>query len=546
MNRRVTWPRRAAALLLGAALLGAGCDAPDGGDDASSGGSAPGAAHGAPVLAFVRPLAREIVLTDAAGRTWRGARLRAAADDVRWSPDGSALAWIDDENDSPGGRRLHRLDVATGRERTTPCPCRGVGFLGDEAATVTTDGDALLLFAADGRVRRAALSTALGDYATVAAGGRDAVTIADLLPEEEAGRGQYQLVAADRSGTVRPFLPARAPTSFQEGLASPDGRRIAWRSSDSGGACWHDGNALLATYGQKGRQTPERPADAATTRALLKDRASVTGLAWAGEGLTVTFGPDMGCQAVPPERFVSYYLRDGRWSFLGSGMRAVGYGAEGRAARLLVPERPDRREQKDDRLYLPVLGDLEFTGRRGERRVLGSRVSAFVFTPAESAKASVPDPVAQPGRTGVARTTDRGEPVPAHLRALAQRIRDAAEADDAARLRALCDHCDDETRAALRTADGRRQVERLLSSHPGRTENGIVFPGLAAHRCVDEPEQDITCTAEQLQDIAVLDIPAADSSEPYGGQVYEPELEQRLQLRSGSGGKALWVGRYGP
>lgn len=86
----------------------------------------------------------------------------------------------------------------------------------------------------------------------------------------------------------------------------------------------------------------------------------------------------------------------------------------------------------------------------------------------------------------------------------------------------------------------------LLSSHPGRTENGIVFPGLAAHRCVDEPERDITCTAEQLSDIALLDIPVAESTDTYSGQIYEPEFEDRLHLRSGSGGKALLAGRYAP
>ncbi|WP_435281837.1 hypothetical protein [Streptomyces koelreuteriae] len=543
MKRLGAGVRRAAALVAAAALLGAGCDVPGGGDDASDGGNRPNAGHGAPVLAFVRPVAREIVLADAAGRTWRGAKLSAGADDVRWSPDGSALAWIDDENDSPDGRRLHRLDIASGRERTTPCACRGVAFLGDAAATVNTSGDALLLYSADGRVRRAQLSTPVSAYARVAAGGRDAVTIADLLPEEKAGRGQFQMLAVDRSGTVRPFRPAGAPTAFSEGVQSPDGRRIGWSSHDSGGACWNVGSVRVAAYGQKGREEPERPADVAMTRALLEDRLHVTGLAWAGEGLTATFGPMEGCQAVPPERFVSYYLRDGAWRYIGSGMLAVGYGAKGRAARLLAPERP--RPENPDELYHPPLGDLEFTDGDGERRVIGTRVSSFVFTSAESAGAAVPKAVPQPARTGVARTTDRGEPVPAHLRALAQRIRDAAEDDDVAALRALCDHCDDETRAALRTAEGRRDLVRLLSSHPGLKEHSIVFPGLAAHRCVDHPGQDITCTAAQIHDIALLDIPEADQ-DTYEGTVYEADFEQRLHLRTGSGGKALWVGRWAP
>ncbi|MFJ4972605.1 TolB family protein [Streptomyces sp. NPDC088755] len=543
MNRPRRWVGRFASLLAGATLLVAACTAPR--DGATAEGDKASAARGAPVLAFVRPLAREIVLADADGRTWRGVRLRAAPDHVRWSPDGSALAWIDDESDSHGGRILHRLDVTTGRERTTPCACGGVGFLGDEVATLSSDGDALLFLAADGQTRRAALSEPLGDYARVAAGGRDQVTIADLLPEREVGRGQYRLVGADRSGTVRPFLPARAPTSFADGIGSPDGRRIAWASADSGGACWNVGNVLLATYGDKGRQTPERPVDAVMGHALLEERVLVTGLAWAGEGLTVTFGPMTGCQAAPPERFVSYYQHDGAWRFIGTGMSAVGYGAGGRGARLLVPERPERREEDDS--YLPLLGDLEFSDGRGERHVLGSGVSAFVFTPAESAKAAPPARVAQPKDDRVARTTDRGEPVPTHLRALAEGIKDAAEDGDVARLRSLCDHCDGETKDAVRTAEGRRELVRLLSSHPGRTENGIVFPGLAAHRCVDEPEQDITCTAEQLRDIALLDIPVVGGiDDAYEGQVYEAESDHRLQLRSGSGGKALWVGRYLP
>ncbi|MFD8231828.1 TolB family protein [Streptomyces sp. NPDC059696] len=545
MNRLRTAVRWAAALVVGATLVGAGCDAPGGGDDAGNGDAR---GHGAPVLAFVRPAAGEIVLADATGRTWRGARLKAEPDDVRWSPDGSTLAWIDEEGDASDGRRIHRLDVATSRLRSTPCPCHGVGFLGDEAATLTADGDALLFFAADGKVRRAPLSVPLTDYATIAAGGRDAVTIANSLPEEKAGRGQFEMVAADRSGKVRPFLPAGAPTSFAQGEQSPDGRRIAWASADSGGACWNVGSVRLAAYGVKGRQEPDRPTDAAMTDALLEDRVLVSGLAWAGRGLTVTFGPQSGCQAVPPARFVSYYLRDGRWRFIGSGMLAVGYGRQGRAARLLVPERP--APQKPDEYAFPLLGDLVFTDGRGARHDLGSGVSAFVFTPVEAAGAGAPPTAAQPGRARVAKTGDRGEPVPAHLRALAQRIRDAAEDDDVARLRALCDPCDDETRAALRTSEGRRELVRLLGSHPGRTDNGIVFPGLAAHRCVDEPARDITCTAAQLADIALLDIPVDDSgtfdSDTYNGSVYEPEWEQRLHLKTGAGGKALWVGRIAP
>ena len=539
MNCRVTWVRRAAAFVAAVALLGAGCDAPGDSD-----GKRRSATHGKAVLAFVRPLGKEIVLADAAGRVWRAARLRVAVDDLRWSPDGSTLAWIDDENDSPDGRRLHRVDVATGDERTAPCACRGVGFLGDDVATTTTDGAALLLLPEDGRVQRVPLSTPLGDYAKVAAGGRNVVTIAGLLPEEEAGRGQFQLLSVDRSGQVRPFLPAREPTPFVEGVESPAGRRIGWYASASGGACWHVGDVSLATYGEKGRETPKRPADAAMARAFLKDRVTVTGLAWAGDDLIVTFGPDVGCQAVPPERFVSYHLRGGTWSYLGSGMRAVAYGAQGRSARILVPERPPKAVETD--FYLPLLGDLEFSDRHGRRHVLGSQVSAFVFTPAESAKGTPPPAAPQPEQTKVADSTDRGEPVPAHLRALAQRIRDAAEKDDVARLRALCDHCDDETRADLRTRAGRRHLVRLLSSHPGLTENGVVYPGLAAHRCVDAPEQDITCTAAQLHDIALLGVPVADSTGTYDGEVYEPEFEHRLQLRTGSGGKALWVGRYEP
>ncbi|GFN01952.1 hypothetical protein Smic_05080 [Streptomyces microflavus] len=357
-----------AALVAGMALLGAACEGRPSQDDASKNGRS-AAGHSDPVLAFVRPLAKEIVLADADGRTWRGARLKANADDVRWSPDGSALAWIDDESDSRDGRRLHRLDVVTGREETTPCACRGVGFLGEEVATLSTGGDALLLLRADGQVRRAPLSAPVGAYAEVAAGGRDAVTVADALPEEEAGRGQSQLVSVDKSGKVLPFLPARAPTSFVDGVQSPDGRRIAWSSADSGGACWNYGAAHWATYGKKGRQNAKRPADRAMTHALLEERALVTGLAWAGEGLTMTFGPMVGCQAAPPERFVSYYLRGGEWRFLGTGMRAVGYGAQGRRARILVPERPQSHEPDD--YMTPALGDLQFTNRQGERRVLG-------------------------------------------------------------------------------------------------------------------------------------------------------------------------------
>ncbi|WP_329222161.1 hypothetical protein OG352_33740 [Streptomyces sp. NBC_01485] len=544
MNRIGRALRRLAVLAAGTALLGASCGAPSP-DDASPGGSGrPGAAdRGSPVLAFVRPKANEIVLADAAGRTWRGARLTAPADDVRWSPDASALAWIDAEYDSPNGRKLHVLDIATGRERATPCPCRGVGFLGDDVATVTTDGDALLLFPHDGAPRRAPLSAPQPDYAKVAAGGADGVTVVSPLPEMQVGRGQYQLVAVDRSGAVSPFRPAGAPTSFQEGQASPDGQSIVWNSYESGGACWNVADIRLASYDLKARQSPKRPADAAMAQSLLKERIAVNAFAWAGQGLTVTFGPLVGCQVVHPARFVSYYLRDGAWRFIGSGMLALGYGAEGRSARLLVPERP--AAQKPDENPFPALGDLEFTDRQGGRLVIGTSVSFFSFTPAESARAAEPPATPQPAQSEVARTDDRGEPFPQPLRALAQRIRDAAKAGDVPLLRSLCAHCDEETLAALPTVEGRRALVRLLSSHPGRTENGVVFPGLAAHHCVDEPGQDVSCTSEQIQDIALLDVPVEDE-DSYDGTVYAPELDDRLQLRLGSGGKALWVGRLTP
>lgn len=542
MNRIRGAVRWAAVLAAGMVLLGASCSAPSG-DDATPGGKAPGATgHGTPVLAFVRPKAREMVLADAAGRTWRGARLSAPADAVRWSPDATALAWIDAEYDSPDGRKLHVLDVATGRERATPCPCRGIGFLGDDVATVTTDGDALLLFPLRGQPRRLPLSSAQPPYAKVAAGGRDQVTVASPLPELQAGRGQYQLVAVDGSGVVSPFRPAGTPTSFLEGLQSPGGQDIAWSFYDSGGACWNVSGIRLATYGREGRQAPDRPTDAAMVRALLKDRVTVQSFAWAGQGLTVTFGPQVNCQVAQTKRFVSYYLKDGRWHYIGSGMLAVGYGARGRAVRLLAPQRP--QTQPPEELPVPV-GDLEFTDQQGKRRVISTGVSSFSFTPTESTRANEPKTTPQPEQTEVARTDDRGGPVPQPLRALAQRIRDAARAGDVSLLRSLCDLCDEETLAALPTAAGRRELVRLLSSHPGRTGNGIVFPGLAAHHCVDEPGQDVSRTSEQIEDIGLLDIPQEDD-DSYDGTTYAPDLDHRLQLRLGAGGKALWVGRYTP
>lgn len=341
----------------------------------------------APVLAFVRPAQHELMMSDAAGRTWQAASLDAPAGGFRWSPDGSRLAWLDAVGESTGSAAaIHVLDVASGEVISSPCSCHGLAFLGQDVAVLSGDGAALLLFPWRREVERIVLSARQPDFSEVAVGGTDRVVVVALLPQDQVLRGERTAVSIDRDGKVRPVLSRDERTSFLQGIQAPDGSHAAWNTWASGGAC--DGRAGITTLDVTNPDAPlvrvaPDPDDPAFARAGLGDARIVAAFSWAGRGLVVTFAP-VGCGALSPSESLSYLLLDGAWRFLGSGWLALAYGAQGRVGML----RPADGVETIRGVAHP-LGRLTLADGAGSDIVLGDGVSTFFFTPPEAARAVV-------------------------------------------------------------------------------------------------------------------------------------------------------------
>ncbi|MFE5941866.1 hypothetical protein [Streptomyces sp. NPDC056480] len=550
--RRVRRVRRLVALLLAGMIATVGCTASDDGPSAgprpATGAAGPGPDRAHPVLAFVQPEKRAVMLADAAGRTWLAARTGAAPPTkVVWSPDARRLAWLDEEG-SAGTGEVHIYDVATGKPHSQVCPCHGLGFLGQDLATLAADGSSIALFPPGfpaEPAHRVPLATGRGAYARLAAGGPEDVIVFAALPEGPGvTRGQGTLAAVDRRGTVRDLLPAKGPSTFTDALRSPDGKAVAWGTSDSGGACWT--RSTLLTHSGRTATAPVRqlPDDAPFRRALIGDRQrTLSSFAWAGDGITVTYGPLQRCQVPGPDRFVSYYVRDGARTFLGTGMLGIALGADGRVARLAGDE-------SSLGLTRAPSGVTDYTGTltltsADRDHTLAKGVSAFAFTPAESAAARRPAAVPQPPAPTVTSVDDHGTRLPDAVVRLARRIEEAAVRGDTAGLVALCGTCRAGVHEWIRGEDGPAAVLRAIRTHPGRNgTEGLMYPGLSS--CVDEPGQDITCTTQQLRDVALLGARPDESDVDYGGVVYGtwtggPPLVPLL-FRTHAKGEALWTG----
>ncbi|MFI9122548.1 hypothetical protein ACIGW0_24705 [Streptomyces bikiniensis] len=540
-------------LLLAGVIAAAGCTAT--GDGADPAGSRPsGGVTGSgpdrtrPVLAFVQPEERAVMLADAAGRTWRAAPTGAVPpSEVVWSPDGRRLAWLDEEDESGTGE-LHVYDVAKGTLRSEACPCHGIGFLGEDLATLAVDGASLALFPPGypaERARRVPLGKNKGTYARLATGGSDDVVVFGVLPEGPGVfRGQGTVSAVDRRGTVRELLPPGKPSTFTDALRAPDGKALAWGTSDSGGACWTRSTLLTHSGGTAGEPVRHLPDDAAFRRALIGDRQrSLTSFAWAGDGLTVTYGPFGSCQVLSPERFVSYYVRGGVRTFLGSGMIGIALGADGRVARL-TGNAPTTGLPRSPSGVAHHTGTLTLTSE-GRELPLGKGVSVFVFTPAESAAARPPAAAPQPPGAAVTTVDDHGGKLPEAVVRLARQIEEAAVRGDTERLVALCGTCRPGVHEWIRGEGGAAAVLRAVRTHPGRNgAEGLMYPALSS--CVDQPGQDITCTPQQLGDVALLGLRPDEGNVDYDGVVYGtwnggPAMVPLL-VRIDAKGEALWTG----
>ncbi|WNI26171.1 hypothetical protein [Streptomyces sp. ITFR-16] len=499
------------------------------GKDAAS----PSGGHERPVLAYIGPERRAVMLAEAAGRTWQAVRTGTRAPErLAWSPDGRRLAWTDSVEDDTTGR-LHILDVTTGKEVSHACPCRGIGFLGTDAVSLASDGSALLTFAATGDPQRIPLVRSKGPYALLVTGGTDDVIVFTPLPEGPGVfRGQGTIDAVDRRGRLRPLLPAKSPSTLTEAWRAPDGKAVAWSDSDSGGACWTT-STLHSHSGGTGRPARLLPADTAFRQALIDDQRAITYAAWAGTGMTVTFSGLRSCNAPYPGRPVSYYVRDGKWTYLGTGLLGVGLGADGRTAQL-------RDDAGDDATRVPT-GTLTLVSE-GRRHKLADGVSTFLFTPAESAAAKPPAAVRQPPGAAVVTTTDHGKALPDSVLRLARRIEKAAAAGDTEELVRLCDGCRPGVRDWIRRAKGPSDILRAIRAHPGRNgADAVLYPGLSF--CADEPGKEATCTPQQLRDVAVLGLKHESDAE-FGGWTYLPSTAGIVPLTVAveKNGEARWTG----
>ncbi|MFE6187666.1 hypothetical protein ACFQ6U_24880 [Streptomyces sp. NPDC056465] len=509
----------------------------------SAGGPTPGPAgasaskagdRGRPVLAFVQPQRRTVMLADATGLTWKAAGTgRRVPTQLAWSPDGRRLAWTDPADGGTTGR-LHVLDVTTGKKVSHPCPCRGIGFLGADAVSLASDGSALLTFSTAGAPQRLPLTRSKGPYAQLATGGSDDVTVFTPLPEGPGVfRGQGTLDAVDRRGRIRPLLPAKSPSTLAEAWRAPDGKAVAWANSDSGGACWTT-STLFRHTGAAARPQRLLPGDSAFRQALIGDQRAITSAAWAGKGMTVTYAGLESCQAPYPGRAVSYYVRNGKWTFLGNGLLGIALGADGRTARL----RGGEDAVDATRARTGTLG-LTSAGREHE---LAEGVSSFLFTPAESAAAKAPAAVSQPPAATVVTTDDHGKPLPGPVLELARRIEDAADRGDVDALVRLCDSCREGVLEWVRRKEAPADILKAIRMHPGRNgPQGMLYPGLSF--CVDEPGQDATCTPQHLRDVALLGLKAGRDTD-FGGSTYSPALAGAVPLTIAveENGAARWTG----
>lgn len=142
----------------------------------------------------------------------------------------------------------------------------------------------------------------------------------------------------------------------------------------------------------------------------------------------------------------------------------------------------------------------------------------------------------------VADTTDRGEPLDTKYRDLAKRIADAAESGDTKTLESLCGRCNESNRKQIGTPQGRQTIRRAMRTHPAADDRSATYPGLAVKRCVDEPRHAEACTAQQINDIGLLDLePDSDIGEGLE-DIFRAPVADSIRLEVDEQGNARWAG----
>lgn len=472
----------------------------------------------------------KIRFADARGNVWGevpvGQMLRGAV----WSADGKHFAWLDAES------RLHIVEAATGVDRSQPCPCVGIDRLGDEFAAVSSDGAAMLLFNPANGSTRVPLEKKLLPGAVLIAGGREAVVIAESVPEEIADhRAQSTVLAISRDGKARNMIAGKSRGSIWDGRTSPDGSGAVVVDWPSNGACWTlpglidlDGKAL----------NPETkaavPDDEQFSWAVLKEVRTVSGVSWAGESALATFGPNEACQSVVPERYVTYALTAGAWELVRVGAAAVGFGGDERAYSIDITGFGGVSEQPRAR------GKLVQTYGDDAHKVLAEQTTMFWLTPAEQAAGRLKAIKPEERKITVA---DSGTQIAKDFTELADEVTKALTSNDVSRLEKLCSACDPDTRALLRTQEGRDALRKALRTHPAGDDRAVTYPGLAVHRCADGGNDDFPeCTADQFHDIGVLGL-SSSIAEVFPARVYSAPNDGSIRFVRDSSGKAVWGGR---
>jgi hypothetical protein len=372
--------RRLTAAALGLVLLG-GCT--DDHKAASAPSAAPSSASPPAVLAYIQ--AGKIFVADATGTSRLIAGTKVNIDQLRWSPDGTRLVWLDRQGDGLGTISIHIAPVSGGTAIEKPCPCSGVDFLGGQVVTMSADGTGLLLFAPDGTVSRSALDKPQPEGSGVVARLADRVIVDVPLDERTASyRGQLTLITVAADGKTSSVLkPAGAETSYRGGAVSPGADRLAFEEQPSSGACSSTSSLRTVKLSTGRLSDPGLPEDNAFDYAGLTDDRLMLNLEWAGTDLVVTFAPQLGCVSAPASSLVTYRWNEQGWTQLGTGWYAAAYGATAGEVAIAAPDNVPESvgAAADGRLTIMP---------RDQKITVAEHVSSFVLTPAEIAGGKAP------------------------------------------------------------------------------------------------------------------------------------------------------------
>ncbi|NUT95018.1 MAG: hypothetical protein HOY78_23645 [Saccharothrix sp.] len=516
------------AAVLAASTLAACTAAPDG-TGPETGTVVPPVESTTAVIAFHQD--GRIRFANAAGRVWGDLAVTKPA--WEWARDGKHLAVLDDN-------RLHVVDTATGQATSQPCPCRGLTKLGDEFATFTADGAALLLFTPQADARRVPLARPLESPDLVAGNGQRVIAT-ETSPDPDAERyGRRVVIAVAADGAVSPLIEndsLAAIAGGSHGAMSPDGAKLAAVDAPGKEMC-HIKPALLSLLPDT--VNPARPAATPdgpeVARAVLTGPAAVmTGLRWAGDDVLVTLGPKPGCHQTTAARYLTFRFAGDRWEQLAAGALEVGFGSDGRSYAIELAELVDTKGFED----VPS-GTLVITDAAGRRTNVGDRVERFELAPAEEAVGKA-KPLPRPEVEEFPKVSDTGEPLDEKYLNLAKRIAEAASSGDVTTLKSLCDRCDERTREAITTEQGRRAIALATRAHPAVRKDSATYPGLADKSCLDGPREPDSCTAQQIRDVGLLGLkPKFNGASGYD-DIYRADVAGSVRLET-DGNNVSWVG----